>query len=95
MCPEIAETSLIGLALATSIAKLYSFTDFGLVQEVFSGRIRPENAVWMRGAHLLPHSSSCLLVLKGPPHAQQLQLSRKHTDNRLCASPAGATIAAA
>jgi len=45
MCPEIAKTGLIRVPLAWLIAKSYSFEGLGVVQEVFSGGIRPRNAV--------------------------------------------------
>jgi len=45
-------TGLVDVSLACSIGKLYGFTSFKIVQELFSGRIRPENAVWMHRAQL-------------------------------------------
>ena len=44
---EIAKSSIIGLVLAFSIAKLYGFAGLRVFPEVFSGRIRPENSVRM------------------------------------------------
>jgi hypothetical protein len=52
LCPEIAKAGLIDLMLTYSIGKLYGFAGFGVVQEVFPGRIRPENAVRMHSAQL-------------------------------------------
>ena len=40
------------VAIACSIGKSYDFADFGVFPEVFSGTIRPENAVRMRSAQL-------------------------------------------
>jgi len=48
------------LSLACSIGKQYGFPDFGVVQEVFSGRIRRENGVRMHGVQL-----DALFRLKG------------------------------
>jgi len=45
VCPEIAKTSLIDLPLACALGKSYSFAGFGVVPEVFSGRMQPDNAV--------------------------------------------------
>jgi hypothetical protein len=52
VCPEIAKICLIDLSLACAIGKLYGFVGLGVVQEVFSGRIRPENAVRMHSEQL-------------------------------------------
>jgi len=52
VCLEIAKTSLFDLSLTSSIAKLYGFAGFGVFPEVFSGGIRPENALWIHSAKL-------------------------------------------
>jgi len=49
---KLQKTSLIALSLACSMAKLYGFAGFGVIQEVFSGRIRPQNGVRMHSAQL-------------------------------------------
>jgi len=45
LSPGIAKTGLIHLSLAYSIGKSYGLAAFGVVPEVFSGRIGTGNAV--------------------------------------------------
>jgi hypothetical protein len=40
------------ISLASSIGESYSFAGFGLVPEVFSGTIRPQNGTRAHGAQL-------------------------------------------
>jgi|GEM_PF-2384582 hypothetical protein len=55
MTPPEEAVGMVGTevgALFRLIAKLYGFVGFRVVPEVFSGRIRPENALQMHRAHL-------------------------------------------
>jgi hypothetical protein len=66
VCSEFAETSLIDLSLACWIGKFYSCAGVGVVQEVFSGKIRPENTVRMLGAELDALSRLIFFFMSAP-----------------------------
>ena len=57
---EIAKTSLIDLSLACSVATLYGFTGFGVVQEVFSGESDPKMRLGCVAKDLMHYSGSGL-----------------------------------
>jgi hypothetical protein len=64
VCPETAKIGLIDLSLAWLIGKLYGFASFEIIQEVFSGKIRPKNADQLQLGVWLTHYSGLRAALR-------------------------------